>query len=257
MTTRPCLLETVAIAVATSGSTINLGVPSLTDADADCIGVYVAWMPTGITGTALSASAGLLVGSWSLVARYDSAVAGSYAMEVWVGYNFLNTGVTSSTLTLTLSGSTTNRGARVSILRCSAPQTALPVTVGTAAGASGTGTSADPGGTLTPAVGDLIIQGHMHLANSAPTAYAHTPTDQALAHEGGASHSSAPLAYRHETLLRVATSTAAHKRVSTIATSVAWVTLITAVRPIYDTTTGTAHVYKGRDLASLDTSGAV
>lgn len=192
---------------------------------------------------------GLSLGAGTFT-RLHRQVGESSSLELWAGYDFAE-GETDTTLGVTLSGAV--NGSAMTTVFVNGAEHAAPAV--TAVGASGSGTSVDPG-SVTPTADDetqmvLVAAGKMSGA-TVPSAYASTPG-------GNEAFVSTATTSSHDAIWvsrRAPTSLSPHKVVTTI-TSDTWVAINALVTPTAPTPHADTHVYKGRAKKSLDTVGAV
>lgn len=197
----------------------------------------------GVLATGVSQATG--GGTWTRIA---SIVNGGVSTEIWVGYNYSGA-VGSSVAALVAFAASTKPS--LEALQISTSSTVTSITAGTPATATGTSTAPDPG-TVTPAVGDIVIAAATWANVTASSARTDTP--------GGADQfqtltTTAATASRVEGAARLnVRTTTATKRVWTI-TSAVWAAANVAFT-LPTVSEAAALVIKGTDTAAADAASS-
>lgn len=197
----------------------------------------------GINSTTIAVSS--ITGGTGTFVKVAGAISASSSLELWVGYDFGTSYPTSATITRGAGTATMTTVSRTIDVYgdCSQAPSATASTAGT-----GTGTTADSG-SLTPAVGDILFTG-LVLASTSADSTAQTHTGNTYLNNTGAELSSV----RVECAWCEAAAAVASSESWTIG-STTWAAVQAKWTPPAAPAASTAWVYKGRDLASLDTEG--
>lgn len=193
------------------------------------------------SGTATTTSiAGFTTGAgaWTLLDR--RANSSGVTSEIWIGYNFPVAVLGAGTITFTFSASMTFLYSFETFF-FPAPVTGLPANA--AVGATGTGTTADPGA-ITPAVGDLVIVRAGYASSTAPTSASGSPKafESIVSSAGGSLRSAGGQC--------CAEAATAHD-LTTVIPSAAWAASAVKLTPPAPSSSA-ALLYKGFDTAALD-----
>lgn len=192
-----------------AGTSVNSG--SYAYSQRSLVFVFVGNLGTASTGVTNSGSIG---GTWTRIANITGTGVGC---EIWMGYGFNATadGVTARTTLVAFAASTKASYGQVHY-ELSAPVASAP----TASAVTATGNSVTPDpGTVTPAVGDIVVAMACWANVTAPSATTDTPGAKESLQTGvatAATGTRSEFAYRNRSM-----STTATKRTWTI-TSAQW-----------------------------------
>ncbi|HEY1292926.1 MAG TPA: hypothetical protein VGJ60_07605 [Chloroflexota bacterium] len=200
--------------------------------------IFTIALPTAGAVTSITFPSGT-----ATTTRLAFTTSGARALEIWIAYNFSGGAPTSYTVNFT-GGGTAASGVSCVWVDSDLSQGAPTATAGTPT--SGTSVTADSG-TITPAVGDLVIAATTWANNTASTARASTGNTFVNNGESGSSTTI-------RTAVAYASATAANlSRLQWTITSAAWLGLIVNLSHFPASPTPVAaFVYKGRDSNTAD-----
>lgn len=252
MSTQPRTFNITEVVASTSANTIVYSVaPTSLHADAFDLLLLQVVCSASATVTGVAATNKLAGYTWVKAGSHND---GTNNVELWVGYGTPDLAPTANAvLTVSLSAAVTKRMLRLAAVEMSAPQTS-PVVSGGAGLTGTTSPQSTPG--VPVAAGDLYVA--CGWADQGSSSTRQSTVDEPVGLVGDTLYASTSTIVRsHRMVWRQSPAAETVNAQWVLAAAARWTSVAATITPNKVVTPEDGHTYKGRDLASLDTAGAL